>query len=126
MLVLLYVFLLPFLMVAFVGPLWACLVFNFVCVLTYWALHEISYDIEEPFVYDPNDLPLSRYQYMLNERMLAFVNNPRPQSLFEMQEKHPLRMSKAQLMVDMKRRDSWIDSKTSTYRARKMHGIVGC
>lgn len=60
LLVVLFVIMLPFVVAAYIGPTWAACVGNFFCVLSYWALHEVSYDIEEPFVYDPNDLPLPR------------------------------------------------------------------
>lgn len=31
-------------------------------MLTYWALNEVARDLEDPFIYDPNDLPLARIQ----------------------------------------------------------------
>lgn len=31
-------------------------------VLTYWALNEVARDLEDPYIYDPNDLPLARHQ----------------------------------------------------------------
>ena len=29
---------------------------------TYWAMNEVARDLEDPFVYEPNDLPLARFQ----------------------------------------------------------------
>lgn len=31
-------------------------------VLTYWALNEVARDLEDCFLYDPNDAPLARLQ----------------------------------------------------------------
>lgn len=36
-----------------------------------WALNEIAREIEDPFVTEPNDLPLARLQYEFNERVLT-------------------------------------------------------
>ena len=35
-------------------------------------------DIEDPFHYDPNELPLPQLQYKLNERLLAVSHARRP------------------------------------------------
>ena len=50
--------------VAFVDSTWMGIVINFICVQSYWCLNEVARDLEDPFVYDPNDLPLSRYQVL--------------------------------------------------------------
>lgn len=52
----------PLVVVAFVDSMWMGIVVNFFCVQSYWCLNEVARDLEDPFVYDPNDLPLSRYQ----------------------------------------------------------------
>lgn len=36
-----------------------------------WAINESSRDMEDPFVMEPNDLPLARLQYSFNQRLLA-------------------------------------------------------
>ena len=37
----------------------------------FWILNEVARDLESPFVFPPNDLPLARMQYNFNERLLA-------------------------------------------------------
>ncbi len=67
-LLILYALLTPLLVVAWVNRTWVGLVINFISVQSYWTLNEVARDLEDPFVYDPNDLPLARYQ----------VSNPPP------------------------------------------------
>ncbi len=52
----------PLVVVAFVDSTWMGIVVNFFCVQSYWCLNEVARDLEDPFIYDPNDLPLARYQ----------------------------------------------------------------
>ena len=61
-LLILYALSVPLIVVAFVNSTWQGLIVNFLCVQSYWCLNEVARDLEDPFVYDPNDLPLSRYQ----------------------------------------------------------------
>ena len=58
----LYALTVPLVVVAFINSTWMGLVVNFLCVQSYWCLNEVARDLEDPFVYDPNDLPLARYQ----------------------------------------------------------------
>ena len=58
----LYALIVPLIVVAFVNRMWIGLVINFLSVQSYWSLNEVARDLEDPFVYDPNDLPLARYQ----------------------------------------------------------------
>lgn len=39
---------------------------------------QVSRDIEDPYHYDPNELPLPQIQYKLNERLLAVSHARRP------------------------------------------------
>jgi hypothetical protein len=39
---------------------------------------QVARDVEEPFHYDPNQLPLPQMQYKLNERLLATTQTERP------------------------------------------------
>jgi len=57
-----YALTVPLVVVAFVDSTWLGIVVNFFCVQSYWCLNEVARDLEDPFVYDPNDLPLARYQ----------------------------------------------------------------
>lgn len=59
---LLYAITAPLVVVAFVDSMWMGIVVNFICIQSYWCLNEVARDLEDPFVYDPNDLPLSTYQ----------------------------------------------------------------
>ncbi len=52
----------PLVVVAFVDSTWMGIVVNFFCVQSYWCLNEVARDLEDPFIYDPNDLPLASYQ----------------------------------------------------------------
>jgi len=40
-----------------------------------WALNEVARDIEDPFTYEPNDIPLARLQHQFNERLLAVATS---------------------------------------------------
>lgn len=57
-----YALTVPLVIVAFINSTWIGLVINFLSVQSYWCLNEVARDLEDPFVYDPNDLPLARYQ----------------------------------------------------------------
>ena len=65
-----------------------------------------------------------RYQYMLNERLLAFTHNPRPDSNVEKSTKHMLRMDRTEQMMDMKRRTNFTMSKGNTFKHTNVTGIV--
>jgi len=43
----------------------------FVTILCYYGLNEVARELEEPFLYPPNDLPCSTFQDDLNLRLLA-------------------------------------------------------
>jgi predicted membrane chloride channel (bestrophin family) len=51
---------------------------TFAAVHTFFMVHEVARDIEDPFHYDPNQLPLPQMQFKLNERLLAVTNTKRP------------------------------------------------
>ena len=52
----------PLLVVCWVDTLWLSVILDFIAVQTYWALNEVARDLEDPYVYEPNDLPLARLQ----------------------------------------------------------------
>lgn len=53
-------------------------VFNFLTVWAYFALAEVSDNIEDPYLpYDANDLPLGAIQHSFNARLMAFGEIPR-------------------------------------------------
>jgi hypothetical protein len=53
-------------------------VLTFLSVSILCTLNEIARDVEDPFHYDPNQLPLPQMQYKLNERLLAVSKTRRP------------------------------------------------
>jgi predicted membrane chloride channel (bestrophin family) len=61
----------PVLMVAWVSTLWLACVLTFFSVLTFWALNEVARELEDPFVFPPNDLPLQRLQWNFVQRVRA-------------------------------------------------------
>ncbi|KAL4435251.1 hypothetical protein ABPG77_001933 [Micractinium sp. CCAP 211/92] len=71
MLLLLYSVTLPAMMVGWLQDIWLVLVMNFMSVLTYWSLNEVARDLEDCFLYDPNDAPLARLQWEFNARLLG-------------------------------------------------------
>ena len=48
----------PVLMWCWVTVPWLSATFAFIASLTYWLLHEVARDLEDPFLYEPNELPL--------------------------------------------------------------------
>lgn len=75
---LLYAVSVPLVVVAFVDSMWMGIVVNFICVQSYWCLNEVARDLEDPFVYDPNDLPLSRYQVWQDLKITGFIHGHMP------------------------------------------------
>lgn len=73
----------PFLFGTFVKATVLSLLINFLTLMSYFALNELAKDMEDPFIFDPNDLPLVRHHYDFNERLLAVANTRRPPSTFE-------------------------------------------
>ncbi|CAD7701187.1 unnamed protein product [Ostreobium quekettii] len=51
---------------------------SFASVLTHYALNELARDLEDPFIYDPNDLPLAAFQWKFNQKLLALSQTRRP------------------------------------------------
>ena len=48
----------PVLMWCWVTVPWLLATFTFIASLTFWLLHEVARDLEDPFLYEPNELPL--------------------------------------------------------------------
>ncbi len=44
------------------ASIWLSVLLGFLVNGTYWAVKEVARDIEDPFVYDPTDLPLAHLQ----------------------------------------------------------------
>lgn len=67
LLLILYAFTLPLLVAAFVNKLWLAILIDIIAVQSYFALNEVARDLEDPFVYEPNDLPMARIQVCYEE-----------------------------------------------------------
>ncbi|KAG2432141.1 hypothetical protein HXX76_009067 [Chlamydomonas incerta] len=70
--------LLPFVVTSFVDQLWMAVTLSFIVVLTYWSLNEVATEMEDPFGFDPNDLPLARYAFDFNNGIISAVHQLRP------------------------------------------------
>ena len=57
----------PFLFYDYVKVLWFACCLNFLCVMIYVGLHEVSRELEDPFQNTPNDIPLNTFQAQFNE-----------------------------------------------------------
>ena len=75
---LIFVLTAPFLIAAFTTSILLSSSMTFLVTHTYIMLNEVARDIEDPFHYDPNELPLPQIQYRLNERLLAVSRTGRP------------------------------------------------
>lgn len=62
LMLLIFSFTVPLLMVAYVERLWLAVLLDIVTVQSYCSLNEVARDLEDPFVFEPNDLPLARLQ----------------------------------------------------------------
>lgn len=82
----------PFLFGGFVLANPLSIAFNFLTLVTHFALNELAKDLEDPFIHDPNDLPLVRHHYNFNERLLAVSRSHRPVSNVE---KHNISFSRS-------------------------------
>ena len=68
----------PFVFAAFIENTIVAALASAMAVQTYIMMNEVANDIEDPFHYDPNQLPLPQMQYRLNERLLAVSKTERP------------------------------------------------
>lgn len=98
-LVLSFAVLLPFMVADFVYDIYYCVLLDFFSVLIYWSLAEVARDLEDPFVYDPNNLPLARLQFAFNERIIALTHNLRPNSTLETSSMHVVILPELQRRV---------------------------
>jgi len=71
LILMIYTLTVPLLMWIWVKSAWFGALLAFIATFTYWTLNEIARDLEDPFLYEPNDLPLVRMQFLFNERILA-------------------------------------------------------
>ncbi|KAG2446102.1 hypothetical protein HXX76_000702 [Chlamydomonas incerta] len=62
---------LPFVVTSFMDQLWVGIIASFVIMTAFWSVNETAVELDEPFGTDPNDLPLARFVYELNQNMLT-------------------------------------------------------
>lgn len=63
---------------AFPYSMWVCSMIlgpalSFVTILSYFGLNEVARDMEEPFLYPPNDLPCATFQDDFNMRLMSIL-----------------------------------------------------
>ncbi|PRW56008.1 hypothetical protein C2E21_5243 [Chlorella sorokiniana] len=64
-------FTLPFAVVSAITDKGLGIALATIVALAYWTLNEVSREMEDPYCFEPNDIPLARLQYQFNERILA-------------------------------------------------------
>eukprot|EP00899_Mesostigma_viride_P005816 jgi/Mesvir1/15235/Mv06460-RA.1 len=64
---------LPCLMAAWMEKAWVASMLTFFTSMAYFAMNEMAREVESPFQYDPNDLPLPSYQYYFNTLLLSLL-----------------------------------------------------
>jgi len=74
---LMFAFFCPVICVAYLDSWWMLCAVNFVCVWSFYSMNEVCRELEDPFTYDPNDLPLVQLAHEFNERMLAVLHGVR-------------------------------------------------
>ncbi len=57
---------------------------------TGWPWVQVARDLEDPFLFEPNDIPLAKIQYDFNETLLHTAHCVRPCSTID----HALRMKR--------------------------------
>jgi Bestrophin, RFP-TM, chloride channel len=77
------IFIFPLLFTSFVKKLWFAVVLNFLTVLCFLGLNEVSRELENPFQNIPNDLPLTTYQAEFNEALVTMYAGFHPDSWWE-------------------------------------------
>ena len=77
-LLVIYTITVPLLIIAYVNSTALATALSVISAATYWALNEVARDTEDPFMYEPNDLPLATLQFHFNELLLAQLLTIRP------------------------------------------------
>jgi len=77
---------LPVLMLSYVENVIVAAIFNLMSVTVLVGLHEVSKELEEPFMNAPNDLPLNNFQAQFNEALIAMYAGYHPESWWSVAE----------------------------------------
>jgi predicted membrane chloride channel (bestrophin family) len=72
-LMLVLAFLVPLLMISFITTRVLGAIVCFLTCLSFNSLYEATKELEDPFLYEPNDLPILRWQSQYNEALLTFM-----------------------------------------------------
>lgn len=75
---LLFTFAAPFAFAALTTSAALAAILSFLAVSLVQTINELARDLEDPFHYDPNQVPVSQMCYRLNERLLAISKTRRP------------------------------------------------
>eukprot|EP00850_Spirogloea_muscicola_P009230 SM000051S17590 [mRNA] locus=s51:527683:530778:- [translate_table: standard] len=74
-----YAFSVPLLMAGWIGNIWLTVCSTFVAVLSFFLINEVAREIEEPYNFDPNDLPVTYLHHKFNSRLIiAFCKSLLP------------------------------------------------
>jgi hypothetical protein len=77
-LLVMYTFSCPLLIVAYVSSEWLAVMLSCISVCTYWTINEVARDLEDPFLYEPNEFPLATLLFTYNEQLMAQLWGARP------------------------------------------------
>lgn len=71
---------LPILMANWIGEAWLAGLTTYLVNFSLYLLHEVSREVEEPYRFDPNDLPLAHLHHCFNSRLVtAFLSSLLPE-----------------------------------------------
>lgn len=76
-------FFMPILMLQFVSDVYFGFVLNFVTVMCFTGLQEVSRELESPFLNVPNDIPLNNFQAQYNESLLTMFAGYHPDAYWD-------------------------------------------
>ena len=77
------IFVFPLLFSNFVTNLWFGCTLNFLTVLCFLGLNEVSRELDNPFQNIPNDIPLTTYQAEMNEALVTMYAGFHPDGWWE-------------------------------------------
>ena len=69
--ILIIIFIIPILMIDYCNNVMFAIILNFLTVLVFTGLHEVSRELENPFQNAPNDVPLNNFQAQFNEAVIT-------------------------------------------------------
>jgi predicted membrane chloride channel (bestrophin family) len=78
--------LIPVLMLSYLDNEAFGFVLNFLTVLCFSGLHEVSRELEAPFMNAPNDIPLNNFQAQFNESLITMFFGCHPDAYWELHE----------------------------------------